>query len=132
MKRMELWFRNHKRIAAALILSFFLLLTCSSFPVYNLTKDYPATLEFTVLFVNLSVYGYLGAFLTRLCPRARFWQIFLIQIALILGGMLCRYLLEYGEVSNTYNFTPANIVLHLAVAMTVTTLGWLWSRRNPR
>ena len=30
-------------------------------------------------------------------------------------GFLCRYFLEYGEVSNTYNFTLPNIALHLLI-----------------
>ena len=132
MKNLEHWFRNHKRIAAAFIFSFFLLLTCSSFPVYNLTKHYPSTLEFTTVFVNLSIYGYLGAFLNQVFPKARFRQVLLILFCLVFGGMLCRFLLEYGEVSNTYNFTPENIALHLAVSLTVSSLSWWWTRRHPK
>lgn len=132
MKRMEHWFRNHKRIAAGLILSFFLLLTCSSFPVYNLTKRYPASLELGIVLVNISVYSYLGGFLSKISPRARFGQVFLALLGLILGGMLCRFLLEYGEVSNTYNFTLENIALHLAVTLIISTLSWWWVRSHPR
>ena len=131
MKKLENWFRSHRRIAAALMVLFFLILTGSSFPFYNLTKNYPATLTFTILFVSISVYSYLGAFMTHFCPRARLGQIFLIHLGLILGGMLLRFLLEFGEVSNTYNFTSANISLHLAVTLTVSTVSWWWTRRHP-
>lgn len=31
----------------------------------------------------------------------------------ILAGMGCRYLLEFGEVSNTYNFTVPNMIVHV-------------------
>ena len=40
------------------------------------------------------------------------------QMAIIFGGgalgMVCRYLVEFGEVSNTYNFTPLNIIVSFA------------------
>ena len=131
MKKPEHWFRNHRRFAAALIVLFFLLLACSSFPIYNLTKRYSGTLTFTNLFVSVSIYAYLGAFMTRILPNARLGQVFLIQLALILGGMLCRFLLEFGEVSNTYNFTPPNIALHMAVTLTISALSWWWTKKHP-
>ena len=131
MKKLEHWFRNHRRFAAALIFLFFLLLTCSSFPIYNLTKRYSTTLTFTNVFVSVSIYAYLGAFMTRIRPDARPGQVFLIHLALILGGMLCRFLLEFGEVSNTYNFTPPNIALHLAATLTISTLSWWWTKKHP-
>ena len=45
-----------------------------------------------------------------------------INLGMTLLGFLCRFLLEYGEVSNTYNFTMPNIAVHLLVAVCVTTL----------
>ena len=132
MKKLEQWFHVHRRIAVALILLFFLLLTGSSFPIYNFTKNYPTTLEFTILFVNVSVYAYLGAFLSRLRPKRRFGQVFLIQLGMILGGMLCRYLLGFGEVSNIYNFTPVNIALHLAASLTISSLSWWRAGRHSK
>ena len=39
----------------------------------------------------------------------------LIALSMTLIGFLCRYFLEYGEVSNTYNFTLHNIALHLLI-----------------
>ena len=42
----------------------------------------------------------------------------------ILAGMGCRYLLEYGEVSNTYNFTLPNMAIHLFVINAVCLVSW--------
>lgn len=131
MKKLEHWFRNHRRFAATLMILFFLLLTCSSFPIYNLTKQYSATLTFTNIFVSVSIYAYLGAFMTRIRPKAQLGQVLLIHLALILGGMFCRFLLEFGEVSNTYNFTLPNITLHLIVTLTISTISWWWTKRHP-
>ena len=132
MKKLESWFRNHRRIAAASLLLFFVILACCSFPFYNLTKAYPTPLTASILFVNVSVYAYLGAFMTRLRPNARLGQVFLIHLAVVLVGMLARFLLEFGEVSNTYNFTLPNIALHLAVTLSISTVSWWWARRHPQ
>lgn len=131
MKKLESWFRNHRRIAAASVLLFFVILACSSFPIYNLTRQYSTTLTFTNVFVSVSIYAYLGTFMTRLRPDARLGQVFLIHLAVVLVGMLARFLLEFGEVSNTYNFTPPNIVLHLAVTLSISTVSWWWAKRHP-
>ena len=131
MKKLENWFRSHRRIAAASMFLFFVILACSSFPIYNLTKQFSTTLTFTNVFVSVSIYAYLGAFMTRLRPRARIGEIFLIHLAIVLGGMLCRFLLEFGEVSNTYNFTLPNIALHLTVTLTISTVSWWWASKHP-
>ena len=130
MRKLENWFRSHKRAAAACMFLFFVVLACSSFPFYNLAKPYSTTLTASILFVNVSVYAYLGSFTTRLRPHARLGQIFLIHLAVILVGMLCRFVLEFGEVSNTYNFTLPNIALHLAVTLTISTVSWWLAKRH--
>ena len=131
MKKLESWFRTHRKTAAASMLLFFVFLSCCSFPVYNLTKHYSGTLTFTNVFVSVSIYAYLGGFMTRLRPRAGLREVFLIHLAVVLGGMLARFLLEFGEVSNTYNFTLPNIALHLAVTLSISTLSWWWAKRHP-
>ena len=45
------------------------------------------------------------------------------RILLFTGiGMLCRYIMEFGEVSNTYHFTIFNIVVYLFVIPVYTLL----------
>lgn len=53
-------------------------------------------------------------------------------IALAWAGMGCRYLLEYGEVSNVYNFTPFNVICYLAVVPTGTLIAYCWIVRKLR
>lgn len=132
MKKLVHWFQNHKRSASAFILLSFVLLACCAFPFYNLTKPFSGALAFTNLFVNVSVYGYMGAFMARLQPHARTGKVLLMILSVILGGMLCRWLLEYGEVSNTYNFTAANIALHLLVTVTISTFSWYKASKRPK
>ena len=39
-----------------------------------------------------------------------------------LAGLVCRFLLEFGEVSNAVNFTVPNVLLHLLLAVGVPAL----------
>ena len=34
---------------------------------------------------------------------------------LTIAGLLCRYLLEYGEESNTYNFMVGNVLTYICI-----------------
>jgi len=129
MTKLVLWFQQHKRVAAAFILLSFVLLSGCAFPFYNLTKPLSGALWFTNLFVNYSVYRYMGAFLAQLRPRAGLGSILLMNLGIVLGGMLFRWVLEFGEISNVYNFTPVNIALHLAATMAVATFAW-WQARK--
>ncbi len=54
----------------------------------------------------------------------------IISLAFTIIGYGCRYLLEYGEVSNTYNFTVLNTVFHTFVAVGITTLTVLWNKKR--
>ena len=42
-------------------------------------------------------------------------RVFLMSFGFTGVGMVCRFILEYGEVSNAMNFTPLNIFLYLVV-----------------
>ena len=42
-------------------------------------------------------------------------------------GLLCRYLLEFGEASNIYNFTIPNTLLHVGVFLALTGLTWIYA-----
>ena len=50
----------------------------------------------------------------------------------ILAGMGCRYLLEYGEVSNTYNFTAPNMVVHVLLVNILCLACWYLAAKMPR
>ena len=52
-----------------------------------------------------------------------------LVLALTCAGLVCLYLLEFGEVSNTYSFTWPNMLIHLA---TVTVLALAGRRRTLR
>ena len=46
--------------------------------------------------------------------------------------MGCRYLLEFGEVSNTYNFTAPNIIIHVLLTNILCLVCWYLVAKMPR
>lgn len=60
-------------------------------------------------------------------PNCKLCHILLLNLLLVLLSMGSRYLLEFGEVSNTYNFTLPNMILHILVTVTLSTLSWVWT-----
>ena len=62
--------------------------------------------------------------LHQLFPNAKIYHIVPRNLVLTLLIMVCRYLLEYVEVSNTYNFTVPNIILHIVAVLVISTGFW--------
>ena len=50
----------------------------------------------------------------------------------ILAGMGCRYLLEFGEVSNTYNFTVPNMIVHVLLINILCLACWHLAAKMPQ
>lgn len=51
----------------------------------------------------------------------------LCALVAIVGGLLCRYLLEFGEISNVYNFTLGNIAFFVLGALLLVVAGFGWT-----
>ena len=61
-------------------------------------------------------------------PKARWLLIVRLNFGITIMGMAVRYLLEYGEVSNTYNFTPKNIVVHIVIMLLLSMMFWMQTK----
>ena len=116
----------HRRLAAGVCLVFFFVLGACAFPIYNLSHKWPSTLTLSIIFSGVMMYTILGAMEVAMFPKWKGRQILLLNIALVLLSMAGRYLLEFGEVSNTYNFTIPNMLLHIGVTVTLSTFSWFW------
>ena len=62
------------------------------------------------LFTFAFAYSFLSHYLAKNLGLGQMKKFVLIVGAATLIGLLCRYLLEYGEVSNIYNFTAAKVI----------------------
>lgn len=121
-----LFYQKHRKLSCAITLIFFFVLGACAFPIYNLSREWSPSLTLSIVVNGVMAYAALGAAEAAMLPKRKGWQILLLNLALVLLSMGGRYLLEYGEVSNTYNFTIPNMLLHVGVTVTISTLPWLW------
>lgn len=119
---------KHKKLYRVGILAFLIFITCFTFPMFNFVKVYSKTIVVVNLLLSLSVYYRIGAEEAALFEEFPVWKAMVLNLAVIGVGLLCRYLLEYGEVSNTYNFVPVNMACHIIMALGLSTFTY-WRAR---
>ena len=124
MKAPEKNTAQRQKVARLLALGIIVLINCCGFPLYNLNRSW----TFMITAVNLSMVlccaVMAGGFFAALFPARGGVFVLLVTLALTFAGLGCRYLLEFGEVSNTYNFTLPNVLFHAAVFLGVFSLAW--------
>lgn len=118
---------KNKRLFWMLII-LFVIIAGAAFPLYNWGKHYSYTLTGITLWLNLAFYIELGVLERRLLPNYKTGKIVLLNLGIIVVGMGCRYFLEFGEVSNTYNFTLPNIVFHVVVTFMISMISYVASK----
>ncbi len=121
-----------RRLPYALAFGIIILFNCCGFPVYNLNKAWPRSIQAEYVFMGASCAVFSGGMLAGLFPKKRCRFIVFLTAALACGGLVCRFLLEFGEVSNTYNFTFPNILLHLGTVTALSSLSWLCAVKRER
>ena len=105
---------------------------CFTFPIFNWNKEWSVAIRGTQLLMPLLAYYEIGLLLGLLFPKKRLGTVLLLNLGHVLVGMGCRYLLEFGEVSNTYNFTWANSLFHIAVLVGYCSLSWFLTAQKVR
>lgn len=109
---------------------------CFCFPVWNLTKTFSRTIQLSNFALAAVAYYEVGIISAAAFPyrRESVWKSVITLLGFncvhILAGMGCRYLLEFGEYSNTYNFTVPNIVVHLIVVNVFCLACWYFVGRQ--
>lgn len=106
--------REHPVLTRALVLGFTAFLCCFAFPLGSAAPP----LELTVMCILLSLC------LAKAHGPGREPGVFLRVLAAAGLGLLGRYLLEYGEVSNSRNFTAENVLWFLAAVPLCMTLAY--------
>ena len=113
--------KNHRPdIMEKIIWAFWIFLTCFSFPLWS--ERFP--LEWNDVFTFVSTFGFLGLGLYGVYGEDRGPSLYPRMVFFTIIGMVCRYFLEFGEVSNTYNFTLFNIVVYLFAVPVFTLLAY--------
>ncbi len=95
-------------------------ITCCMFPFLNLTKETPIRMEainWVVIVISIMFYHSIGQGESKIFPNSSPMFIGLFNLIGTIVGMGIRFLIEFGEVSNTYNFTIPNIILHILISV---------------
>ena len=117
---------NRKDIMEKLIWAFWIFLTCFSFPLWSERSP----LKWHDVFTFVSTYGILAAGLYGVYGEDRGPSLYPGMVLFTVIGMVCRYFLEFGEVSNTYNFTLLNIAAYLFIVPVFTLLAYEFVDRS--
>ena len=104
--------------------TFLVLFGCSGFPIYNFTTGRQLGSWYLLLALCFFYYE-IGQILGVLHSRCKVRKSAALALGMTLLGLACRFLMEFGEVSNTEDFTLPNVALHLSVVVALTTLGSL-------
>lgn len=132
MTKLQAFFTRHKGLAAGFIFFCCILFGGCIFPVYNLTRLESNYSPWIHLYLAMTIFVFWGNIENAIFPKVSLLPIAALNFGLTAGGMLFRYLLEFGEVSNTYNFTAPNIALHMITTVTVSTLAWYWAKQKKK
>ncbi len=103
--------QEHLKVIKLFILGYIAFAGCFNFPFSN--AQFP--FDFTKAYLIFGSYGLVALFLAGIYGAKKEKVIYLITLTLTAIGMLCRYLLEFGEFSNTLNFTLLNIFSYLLI-----------------
>lgn len=116
------FFEVHPRVPKILILGYIVFAGCFTFPI----RSEPFPLDFQKLYLLVASYGVIALAFAGIWGPDKGRNVYIVTFLLTMAGMGCRYLLEFGEVSNTYNFTLFNIISYLIIIPIGTTIAYLW------
>lgn len=116
---------NRKLIILGMFISS-ILVDGGFFPIVNFNPDNPVDLGITFrLVIIVMAFMFHKAIGSLEAVAFSEWSaifIAIFNVAIASCGLVCRYLLELGEVSNTYNFTILNICFQVAVLAFLSTI----------
>lgn len=126
MKELRLNMQKHKRLLWVMVLGYTAFNGCFVFPFSN--EMFP--FDFSKALLVMVGYGMIGIIYTGLLEKGKGISVLLLTVLFTLIGLMGRYLLEFGEVSNSMNFIPMNIVLYLTIVPIYCTMVywaiWKW------
>lgn len=78
--------------------------------------------DFEKAYMIILSYGILATLFTSLLSSNKSIHVYSISLLCTTVGMILRYIIEYGEYSNTINFTQINIIMYLGIIPVFCTL----------
>lgn len=120
--KIQAFFQAHPRMPKVLTLGYIVFAGCFVFPI----RSEPFPLDVQKVYLLAGSYGVIASAFAGIFGPRREWMVYFATLFLTAAGMGCRYLLEFGEVSNTYNFTLFNGISYLALIPAGTAMVYHW------
>ena len=121
---------KHKKGVAVFVCLFLIFIGCLGFPIYNYSPDAPQISRWINIFVCIGAYYEIGTTQAALYESKTWRKSSAVVLRMTVLCFLCRYLLEFGEVSNTYNFTLPNVLFHLIAAVCISGFAFSYTHGN--
>ena len=118
--QIKTFFTAHPLALKLLIWGYIIFNACFSFPISS--ERFP--LDFSKAYLLLTSYGVIALSFAGVYREKKHFSVLLQTFILCVSGLICRYFLEFGEVSNSYNFTLRNIILYLVAMPAYTVLAY--------
>lgn len=128
MIKLRLNFKGNLKVLKLLILGYIVFAGCFIFPFSNEKSSFDVMKAYLVI----GSYLVIGIGLGIIFGKQKYKFVYISSLLLTILGMLIRFLLEYGEVSNTMNFVLLNIILYLSIVPIFITLVYHITIRNIR
>ncbi len=118
--KLQYLFEVSPLIPKILVWGYIIFAGCFVFPI----RSEPFPLDFQGVYMLAASYGVIALAFAGIWGPNRERMVYMVTFVLTSIGMVCRYLLEFGEVSNTYNFTLFNIISYLLIISIGTTIAY--------
>lgn len=111
MNKFRSYLEDYPKIPKKIILGYIIFAGCVIFPFANERSPF----DFNKAYLVIASYGIIGLGLAGAYGINKEKFVYIASLILTGLGMISRYFIEFGEVSNTMNFTPFNIISYLVV-----------------
>lgn len=126
--------KKYKKIMLGGMFAFSILVDGGFFPIINFNPENPVDFgigfRLMILAMAFLFHKSIGSLEAVILPKWSVMSISIFNVLLVLCGLIFQYLLEFGEVSNTYNFTVWNVLFHVIVFAFISTAVWLLEQKN--
>lgn len=104
MSELQKYISKYKKVAWLIFSVYMVFNSCFVFP-----------LEYENLSMIIISYGIIAVFFIVLLNENKNLKVFILSLIFTILGLICRYFLEFGELSNIKNYTSTNIVLFVVI-----------------
>ena len=118
MENIRVFIQKHKKLSWLVLIVYLIFCGCFVFPLSNERWSF----DFEKAYMIIVAYGILAILFVNLLSNNKAMYVYLISLLFTMVGIILRYIIEYGEHSNTMNFTQINIIMYLVIIPVFCTL----------